>query len=57
MPRYEYECPNDTCKIEVFTDDKPVAKYKEPSTCPECGAKSPKVLKTPVPKSQSWRAF
>ena len=53
--RYEYECPNKDCNTTDFTADKPLSKYKEPAKCPKCGTESPKVMKTPVPRSQSWR--
>lgn len=52
--RYEYECRDEKCKTKIFTADKPLSEYKEPAKCPECKKKSPRVLNTPVPKSQSW---
>lgn len=45
MPNYAYRCPE--CDHE-FSRFLPLADYKEPQTCPECGHHPAKKLITPV---------
>jgi len=42
MPTYEYMCK----KCGPFTQLRPMAECELPSACPECGARSPRVLLT-----------
>lgn len=42
MPIYEYAC--DACG--TFTASKPMASYRDPQPCPDCGVESPRVLLT-----------
>ena len=55
MPTYSYEC--DACETE-FDDMVPMAFYKEPQPCPECGEMSKRVVGNRAPgmvfKGDSW---
>jgi len=42
MPVYEYLC--DACGD--FTEMRPMAEYKDPQPCPDCGGASPRVMLT-----------
>jgi hypothetical protein len=60
--RYEYECGSDKCLAKngnprEFTMDMPLKDYNKMPTCEVCNssAEVKKVIKTPMPRSQSWR--
>ncbi len=42
MPTYEYECTD----CGDFTAARPMAEYREPQPCPDCGTVSPRVLRS-----------
>ena len=42
MPIYEYECAD----CGGFTASRPLAQYREPQPCPDCGASAPRALLT-----------
>ena len=42
MPVYEYDC----AKCGPFAARHPMAAYREPQACPDCGAAAPRVLLT-----------
>jgi predicted nucleic acid-binding Zn ribbon protein len=62
MPLYEFECLNEKCmkgkKPFEFEAMQSLNKCHEPVECPKCNNNKDvkKVIRTAVPKSQSWRA-
>lgn len=62
MPLYEFECSNQICMVKnkphEFDESLPLSKTDEKPNCPKCGKNNfvKKVIRSPFPKSQSWRA-
>jgi hypothetical protein len=63
VPLYEYECQNPDCAPDEhshyeFDAMVNLAEYDEFPPCPRCGRINTvrKVIRTPHPKSQSWKA-
>jgi len=64
MPVYEYECGSSKClednggKPREFTHNMPLKDYDKSPTCARCDTSRnvKKVIRSAVPRSQSWRA-
>ncbi len=43
MPIYEYVCPGCECKFELL---RPLSKFNEPASCPQCNKDAERILST-----------
>ena len=36
MPSYNYECSNENCETNIYSQTRSMSEYKEPARCPMC---------------------
>jgi len=36
MATYTYRCTNEECETDIFTFNRPMSEYKDPTNCKEC---------------------